>query len=137
MLKKSCPNCKTKKELKDFYVFRGKPFSWCKECRRYLQKLWIKSNKEKIKKYHNSVRGRESLNRASRKAAKKYPEKWAARAKLRYWVKTGKIAHLTCETCGNFLSEAHHPDYSKPLDIWWLCKVHHKMADKRKLILYV
>lgn len=30
-----------------------------------------------------------------------------------------------CKECGEKKTQAHHPDYSKPLDIIWLCKKHH------------
>lgn len=76
------------------------------------------------------------MNRNSENMRKKYPEKWNARAKLRYAVKTGKIAKFACEKCGNFLSEAHHTDYSKALDVIWLCRRHHRMADRGELVLY-
>lgn len=40
-----------------------------------------------------------------------------------------KIAHplrLFCRVDGcNELGERHHPDYSKPLEIVWLCREHH------------
>lgn len=38
----------------------------------------------------------------------------------------GKLVKLACEVCGNTKSEAHHADYSKPLDVMWLCRKHHK-----------
>jgi len=37
-----------------------------------------------------------------------------------------------CEVCGCEKSEAHHEDYSKPLEINWLCKKHHIEADKAR-----
>jgi hypothetical protein len=37
-----------------------------------------------------------------------------------------------CEVCGLEKSEAHHENYSKPLEINWLCKKHHAEADKRR-----
>jgi len=34
---------------------------------------------------------------------------------------------MPCEICGCEKSEAHHDDYSRPLDVRWLCRVHHLM----------
>jgi hypothetical protein len=41
----------------------------------------------------------------------------------------------TCFKCGiektpahDEKPEAHHPDYSAPLDVVWLCSAHHKQA---------
>ena len=52
-------------------------------------------------------------------------KKWA-RAKLRTNVARGKIVKLPCEKCGNQKSEGHHEDYSKPLEVIWLCRKCHK-----------
>jgi hypothetical protein len=30
-----------------------------------------------------------------------------------------------CEICGAEKADAHHDDYSKPLDVRWLCETHH------------
>lgn len=45
-----------------------------------------------------------------------------ARAYLHEYVKRGKITKLPCVKCNNPVVEAHHPDYSKPLDVVWLCR---------------
>lgn len=37
-----------------------------------------------------------------------------------------------CEVCGKEKSEAHHEDYTKPLEVTWLCKKHHAEADKKR-----
>jgi len=59
--------------------------------------------------------------------AKMYPERKAAHAKLRYAMKRGMVTQLPCMVCGES-AEAHHPDYSRPLDVVWLCSSHHKQA---------
>lgn len=41
-----------------------------------------------------------------------------------------KIARLPCFVCGERNSEAHHPDYSAPLSVVWLCSAHHKQLHK-------
>jgi hypothetical protein len=39
-------------------------------------------------------------------------------------IQSGNLVREPCEVCGNN-AEAHHEDYSKPLDVTWLCKKHH------------
>jgi ribosomal protein S27AE len=41
-------------------------------------------------------------------------------------IKSGKLDRLPCEVCGAGKVDAHHDDYSKPLEIRWLCRSHHK-----------
>lgn len=41
-------------------------------------------------------------------------------------LKRGKITKLPCEQCGEKNVDAHHDDYSKKLDVRWLCKPHHR-----------
>lgn len=49
---------------------------------------------------------------------------------LRKAVKDGVIKKEPCGICQSLLSEAHHPDYSKPLDVMWLCRKHHAVWHK-------
>jgi hypothetical protein len=54
--------------------------------------------------------------------------------KARYLVeqalKKGLLIKKSCEVCFNVKSQAHHPDYLKPLEVIWLCPKHHREADK-------
>ena len=37
-----------------------------------------------------------------------------------------------CEICGSLTTHRHHEDYSKPLDIRWLCSRHHAARHKER-----
>ena len=67
-------------------------------------------------------------------AIKKYAENESARQKLRAAVKAGKIHRkIACEKCGiEGKIEPHHTDYSKPLDVIWLCVDCHEDAHRRQ-----
>ena len=41
-------------------------------------------------------------------------------------IKDGNIIKQPCEVCKSEDAEAHHEDYSKPLDVRWLCRSHHR-----------
>jgi hypothetical protein len=62
---------------------------------------------------------------ARRARYRRNPEKRRAQNKLQRAVRTGKLERRPCEVCGNPRVEAHHEDYSKPLDVIWLCQLHH------------
>ena len=45
-------------------------------------------------------------------------------------VADGELSREWCEVCGEVEVEAHHDDYSRPLDVRWLCRRHHKLWHK-------
>lgn len=59
------------------------------------------------------------------------PEKKGASTVVNNAIRDGRLVRQTvCSVCGRSENvEAHHTDYSKPLDIQWLCKRHHWEAD--------
>lgn len=58
----------------------------------------------------------------------RYPERLLARKKLSRAVKSGKVVKGYCQVCGATDVFAHHPDYSEPLRVDWLCREHHRQA---------
>lgn len=52
-------------------------------------------------------------------------KKCKAHGLVAYAVKTGVLVKMRCEVCDSQNTEAHHDDYSKPLDVRWLCCQHH------------
>jgi len=62
-----------------------------------------------------------------------FPGKNKARQAVLREIKTGRLVRQPCEACGN-KSEAHHPDYRKPLLVNWLCQRHHReLHNKQKI----
>jgi len=47
-------------------------------------------------------------------------------------LKSGKVVREPCEICGNPKTDAHHDDYSKPMEIRWLCRSHHRKLHRSK-----
>ena len=68
-----------------------------------------------------------------RRRRKKYPKKLAARRKVQYELSKGRLKKQPCEKCGKKKTEAHHSDYSKPLQINWLCRKCH-LAEHGKIL---
>lgn len=40
-------------------------------------------------------------------------------------IRSGEIKRLPCGVCGEEPADGHHDDYSKPLEVQWLCRKHH------------
>jgi ribosomal protein S27AE len=55
-----------------------------------------------------------------------HPVRYLARAKVNNALANGRITREPCEVCGDSVSQAHHDDYRKPMDVRWLCKPHHR-----------
>jgi len=126
-MEKVCSKCKEELDVSEFYKDkRAKDglYSSCKKC----QREYGKNNYEKyVKEYQKN--NRELLNRWYRKYFSKEDKNKLkkCRAKLFWAIKSNKITRGECEVCGQKNTEAHHPDYDKPLDVIWLCKKHHTL----------
>ena len=56
-----------------------------------------------------------------------------AHALVRVALRLGSLKRGKC-WCGSLRVEAHHPDYTKPLDVEWVCRKHHRAihAEQRR-----
>lgn len=90
----------------------------------------LKWSREKYAK-SEFVRKQTLLRQKKRRKLNPYPLsperafKQNARKKLARALKSGKVKKLPCRDCNELNVEAHHPDYSKPMEVIWLCKKHH------------
>lgn len=89
-------------------------------------------NTKKMKRYRSTLKGKKAVSDASKRAYIKHREKWIARAKARFAIKEGFILKPNkCEVCEKLKPlQAHHEDYSKPLQVIFLCYSCHAEADK-------
>ncbi len=82
------------------------------------------------KRYAKTNAGKEAHKRSMTKYRHTNPERRSAHVKLGNAVRDGRVLKWpVCELpeC-NLKPEAHHPDYSQPLSVVWLCPAHHKQA---------
>ena len=103
------------KRLKEYYYE-----NW--EKKQIQRKEWIEKNKEKH---------REWLSVYHKKYRKKINH---AHVKVYRALKSGELKRIEiCEHCKTNMTEhAHHEDYSKPLEVTWLCRNCHVETHKRR-----
>jgi len=61
----------------------------------------------------------------------RFPEKISARIQLHNAIRKGTVERQPCEVCGDPKSEGHHFDYTKPLEVRWLCRKHHREIENQ------
>jgi len=136
---KACKVCSKEKPLSEFYKDKKMADGHrneCKVCRKAKIAKWQQENPERrkvtVKEWANN---NPEKKRAIRKAhSERFPEKQKAREVALYAIRSGKLIRGPCEICGATKVQAHHEDYSKPLDVNWLCIRHHieRHVEKRK-----
>lgn len=94
-----------------------------KEKERELNKQWQQNNRERRTEYYRKYRQTKNGKLAVQKAIKKYESSHPERKNA--WNKAQKLLKKPCVICGKD-SHRHHPDPHKPLEIIFLCPLHHK-----------
>lgn len=127
-MEKSCIRCDTVKRIGEFYAHKAMldgHLSVCKECVRRRVTARYERERDKISEYererNKTPERKVYAAERQRKYRKANPEKDAARRKVGAAVKSGVLRKHPCERCGSEKSQAHHHDYSVPLDVEWLC----------------
>ena len=98
-------------------------FSSDEEYRKWYQ-LYREKNRKKLRKY-NLKYEKQRRKEGGYSWYHKNPEKIKAHRLVRYAIKIGSLVKSTCIICGEIKVNAHHKDYSKPLEVIWLCNKHH------------
>lgn len=68
----------------------------------------------------------------TKRSLEKNPIRASAMKIYKYALRQGKLESGPCAVCGCTKNiDGHHTDYTKPLDVVWLCKTHHREEHKR------
>lgn len=125
---KACFKCLVEKPLTEFYPHSKMAdghLNKCKEC----SKVDSRGVRHKRIDYYRACDRRRG-NRKTQNDVRRYrsanPAKYRAHNAVNNAVRDGRLTHQPCEVCGRNDSHAHHDDYSKPLDVRWLCPPHHQ-----------
>jgi translation elongation factor EF-G len=146
-MKKNCFKCGDDKDRSEFYAhprmadgLLGK----CKGCCKTASTKHRQDNLEKVKAYDRqrgatpekyairkayslTFAGKAAGNRAKRRNIVRNLEKKAAADMVNNAVRDGRLIKEPCVRCETTSTvEGHHEDYTKPLDVIWLCSKHHK-----------
>ena len=121
---KTCFRCEAEKPLTEYYKHKGMAdghLNKCKACALSDVKAHREANIDRIREYD-----RERGYRISKRPIN--PIKRKARTAVGNAVRDGRLDKPDqCEECDStFRVEGHHDDYSKPLEVRWLCSVCHK-----------
>ena len=154
---KVCKKCGIEKPIEDFYIhnqMRDGYLSFCKDCVKDRVSNHRQENLERIRKYdRNRPNAKERIKKEyeaiknNKERYKRYLEnknKWGkenrekrnAHSRVQRAIENGLlIKPSTCQICGKCECEiqGHHHDYSKPLDVVWVCtECHGKLHKKYK-----
>lgn len=83
--------------------------------------------------YKQSEAGRAAQRRNDERQREKFPERYAARQAVLVALRAGRLKRQPCR-CGDPKTEAHHRDYSRPLEVEWLCRRCHDIEGGKTAI---
>lgn len=125
---KKCFKCGEHKRESCFYAHPSMKDGFLNKCKECAKKDSLQNrlkNIEKIRAYDRN-RGNRQDKGYLKEYRKKYPAKYRAINIVNNAIRSKKLFKCPCEVCGEKKAVAHHDDYTKPLNIRWLCQAHHK-----------
>jgi hypothetical protein len=147
---KTCHKCGVEKPYSEFTKDQSTDDWFSKRCKSCCA-TYMKERRQKIRqdpvKYEAHLARKTSEREAAknwggaydpqsqRVAGKKWMhanrEKKRAHRTVKKAVDAGRLIRKSCVVCGNPKAEAHHKDYSKRLEVVWLCKTHHAKEHRK------
>ena len=155
---KVCRECKKNKPLIEFYKHKQMADGHLNKCIECVKSRVTKHRNENIERfreydksrsllphrvkarqeYQKTENGKIAIKKARISYIQRYPMKRAAHVIVGNAIRDGKlIAEKLCSVCKSSINiEAHHDDYTKPLDVRWLCKKCHIFWHKNNQPIY-
>jgi len=138
---KTCFKCLRELDISSFYAhprMADGHLNKCKDCTRDDARKNYASDRAKRAEYERE-REKTAHRRAQKLAyqaehRKRHPQKYKARMAVSRALARGVITREPCKSCGARKTQAHHHDYSKPLDVQWLCHACHMAEHGKKAI---
>ncbi len=130
VVRKICTKCGIEKDMDEFHhdkTRKDSRQSYCIECRKSARD-WEQKNRERynarMRKY--IAEHMDTVVERTQRYRRNNPEKWKAHWTVRNAIRDKRLERQPCVVCGNKETDGHHEDYSKPLDVMWLCRLHHR-----------
>jgi hypothetical protein len=138
-MSKKCIICGIEKEIDCFSKHRGMKdghLNKCKSCACDYSHKWYRSTIEDRvafeKNRSQTIEFKKRHINATRKLRAVGDLRLIARNAVSNAVRDGKLIKQPCKRCGNIKTQAHHDDYTKPLDVEWLCRDCHMEEHGKK-----
>ena len=120
---KRCSRCREVKPVEEFFRNAARHdglTSYCKVC--FPEHAAYKRGQKSPRFKDNKAR----YLRERRKTDPEFARKGIVRRFTNDAIALGILVRLPCAACGDPKTVAHHTDYTKPLEVQWLCKAHHQ-----------
>lgn len=124
---KECSECGEVKPLDEFYKHPQMKDGRLKQCKSCKSNAVSRNRADRVDYYrkYDSERKNRKTTESGKRYRDKYPIKCKAKALVCRAIRAGNLFKEPCEKCGSEIVDAHHDDYAKPLNVRWLCRVHH------------
>jgi len=143
MVTKKCFRCGRSLPLSRFYKHPQMADGHLNKCKDCTKSDARKTRRARIEYYREYDLNRSSLPhrvrarlRYHKEYVSTYPDRKVAHSAVSNAIRDGRLTRKACEICGAESVHAHHDDYSRPLDVRWLCPVCHARVhlDMREVV---
>ena len=140
---KTCFKCGQILPLSSFYrhsCMSDGHLNKCIECTKtdVRERYYDLESRKKVREYEHwrfqTTHRKAKVVEYTRRRRARNPEKHRAYQLIRREIKTGRLIRQPCEVCGESNAQAHHANYSRPLDVQWLCFYHHRTIGHGQLV---